>query len=383
MAGSMGAWAWFLAAVALPTAAAAAYFSVLAADRFESVSLFVLRILGINANTTVGSAPAPTRACGALAPGKTAADSALASSALPRIGQDDSFSVRDFVLSRAGMAAAGRRVDLRAALSAPWADFWWTHPGYFWRDTEEALYRQYQRMVSVKYDFNTGGTEMRVQAMSPEAARALSEALLDAAEELINRLNERSERDAVRTAEEDVAHAKADVDAALERLAAFRERERIIDPTGAAKVTTEVLIKLTTYLVEAKAEAELLRKAAQRSPQLPVIEARAAAIQAEIDREKATLSGSDGGLAGAIAEYERLALDKEFGTKRAMLAMAALETARRDAGRKKAYLERVAPPALPDEAAGPWRVLGTLVVAFVGLCVFGTAASVRKGVGGR
>ena len=40
-------------------------------------------------------------------------------------------------------------------------------------------------------------------------------------------------------------------------------------------------------------------------------------------------------------------------------------------------------PALPDEAAGPWRVLGTLVVAFVGLSVFGTAASVRKGVGGR
>jgi hypothetical protein len=77
----------------------------------------------------------------------------------------------------------------------------WQFPNLFTSDSHEGLFSHYERLVSADFDSTTGVSTLKVQAFSPEDARRLTKALLDDAEALVNRLNERARRDAISIAE--------------------------------------------------------------------------------------------------------------------------------------------------------------------------------------
>jgi capsular polysaccharide transport system permease protein len=86
--------------------------------------------------------------------------------------------------------------------------------------------------------------------------------------------------------------------------------------------------------------------------------------------ERQQLAGSDRGLAKKIAEYESLMLEKVFAEKLLTAAANSVESARLDAQRQQAYIERIVSPALPDGPSAPKRGLVVLVIAAVCLLVF-------------
>ena len=167
--------------VMLPALVAAAYFWLLAADRYVSEARFVLRKPGISAATT-----------------------AMAS-VLPETGitraTDDGYVVQDFLESRDALRWLEQHAGLKAAYEVGRGDPVWGFPNPFSSLTDEGLYKHYQRMISTKYDSTTGLTTLKVQAFAPADAQRLASSLLDAAETLVNRLNERARRDAIGLAE--------------------------------------------------------------------------------------------------------------------------------------------------------------------------------------
>jgi capsular polysaccharide transport system permease protein len=336
----------FMFLVAVPIAGSATYLLGLAADRYESQAVFVVRN------------PDQSSAGGLATSGPT---DVFASTGLP-LASDDSFAVAEFILSRDAMRLAGEQLDLRRILAGPAGDLLWRFPSIFGDDTDEALYRTYLRHVDVHYDFNTNISTLSVQAFSPTDAQRLAAVLLNLAEDLVNHLNDRGQQDALRAAGDDLAQARVAADHAIDQVAAFRMREKVVDPNGSAKVLSKVLVTLMGELIDTRAQIDVIRTTAFRSPQLAPLEAKAASIQTQIDTEKAGIGHGDAALASQIAEYERLALNSDFADRALMGALAAQERAREQTERKHVYLDRIATPAAPDEARYPWRFVDLLVV---------------------
>lgn len=334
--------------VLLPTCLATGYFCLMAADRYQSEARFVLRM-----------------------PGRAIANAAMAnllqSSGVTR-STDDGYIVREFLESRDAMAWLEKTSRLRAAYGEPKWDFIWRFPNPFMSNTEEGLYRQYERMVSASFDSSTGVNTLKVQAFTPADARHQTAALLDAAEALVNRLNERARRDAIGLADAEAERMRQRTLAAQAALTAFRERERLVDPGQATLAVLETIAKLSQEAAQVSVELGQLEKASPNGPQIGSLRGRRAALEAQIAIERQRLAGDAQSIAPKIAEYERLMLEREFAEKALMAAMTSVELARVEVLRQQIYLERVAAPGQPDYPAYPLRAvwcLATLAAGFM------------------
>jgi capsular polysaccharide transport system permease protein len=343
----------FVLLVFVSTALTLAYFVFLAADRYQSEARFVLRM--------------PGRAFANAALGNMLQNSGVAMSGVTRSG-DDGYVAQQFLESRDAMAWAERHAGLKAAYAAPVAgrDIFWQFPNLFEPHGEEGLFWHFQRMVSADFDNTTGINTIKVQAFTPADARRIAGSLLEATEALINRLNERARQDAIALAEGEVARMRERAMTAQAALTAFRERERLIDPSQATVAVLETIGKLAQEVALVSVQIGELSKSSPDGPQIAPLRARRAALEAQIAQERQRLAGDAQAIAPRIVEYERLMLEREFAEKALVSAMTAVETARVEAMRQQVYLERVAEPSQPDYPAYPWQVVWTIVVAVVG-----------------
>jgi capsular polysaccharide transport system permease protein len=332
--------------VVLPTCLAAGYFWLLAADRYQTEARFVLRM-----------------------PGRAITNAAVANllqnSGVTR-STDDGYVVKEFLESRDAMAWLEKNSALRAVYGEPKWDLIWRFPNPFSSDTEEGLYSHYQRMMTASFDSTTGVSTLRIQAFTPADAQRLAVALLDAAEALVNRLNERARRDAIGLAEAAAEQMRQRALAAQAALTAFRERERLVDPSQATLAVLETIAKLSQEAAQVSVQLGELGKASPDGPQLTPLRTRRAALEAQIAIERHRLAGDAQSIAPRIAEYESLMLEREFAEKALMAAMTAVEVARVEALRQQVYLERVAAPGQPDYPTYPWRIVWCLVIASIG-----------------
>lgn len=335
----------FLLLVAMPTCLAALYFVFFAADRYRSEAQFVLR--------------SPGRSISAQLP------DVLQATGISR-ASDDGYIVRAFLESRDALEALEKKAGLKEAYAAGRQDFVWKFPNFFSSITQEGLYWHYQRMMSTDFDTTTGVSTLKMQAFSPEAAQRLANALLKEAEGVVNRMNERAQRDAIDLASAEVERMKARALAAQGMLTAFRERERLIDPSQVTLAVLETIAKLSVEVASISVQIGELERTSRNSPQIAPLRSRRSALETQIGIEQNRLAGDARAIAPRIAEYEGLTLEQEFAAKALLRAMAALETARIEAQRQQVYLEKVTTPARPDYPAYPWRVVWCIVTFAAG-----------------
>ena len=341
-----GLWRVLLVAV-LPAALVGGYVDLIAVDRYVSEARFVIR---------------EPNAAGRLMP------AAAGLAALPKSsGDTDSFAVHDFVQSRDALALLQRSLPLRDMLAPAAADPLWRFPGLFTGSDQEDLFQYYRRLVSLDYNGSTNISTLTVQAFRPADAERIASILLGGAEALVNRMNERAHADAIRVAEAEVADSRIVALAAQDDVTAYRNREQVVDPLKLSQTVLTTIATLTEQLVTAAAELDVALHQSPHSPQIAPLRGRIAALQGQIDRERGVLAGSDSSLAPRIAAYERLLLLRSFAEQRYVSALTLLETARLDAERQAAYLERVVTPRIADQARYPYRVLWPTLTLLVGL----------------
>jgi capsular polysaccharide transport system permease protein len=327
--------------VLLPTLLAAAYFGLIASDRYAAEMRYVVRSPQTQVANQLGGLLQST--------GYTS-------------GGDSAHAINAYIVSRDALHDLIEDVDIRAIYGSPRADLFSRFPRPFGRSTTEALFAYFETMVSAKVDRTTGITTVEVQAFSPEDAKRIADALVRRAEALSNRLTRRLRDDLVRTAEEEVARARARSLTALAALTDFRNREQTVDPTRYSAALVETIARLSLELAQMRAQQEELRRASPQSPQIAALANRIRAFEEQIASERLTLAGSADSMAPRIAEYERLMLEREFSDRLLAAAVNSLENARQDAQRQQIYVELVVTPRVPDYPAYPYRLLAVLAV---------------------
>lgn len=340
--------ALILLTVVLPVLIAAVYLFFIASDRYVSEARFIVR----------------TSASGS---GLEGLASLVSSQGLSR-ATDETFAVNEYIMSRDAADLLIAKQGLRDIMNRPEADLFNRFPNFLTRDTRTKLYRHYQNMVSADIEGSTGISTLEVTAFRPEDAQMLAQALLKYAEELINRLNERAHRDALRFAKVISDESKADFLKIEGRMAAWRNQSGTVDPTKEAVAGLEQIAKMSGELSKVEASLAEMLIVTPANPAIPAAREKIAAFRKEIERVRREIVGDDNAMSNKLAVYEQFVVEREIAAK----AMAAAELnyikARQDAERQQLYLQTIVEPNLPDQYSYPRRFLYLIgVFGFFGL----------------
>lgn len=348
----------FWLTVVVPTFLAILYFGLIASDIYISESRFVVRSPERQATSPLGI---------------------IFKGAGFTRSQDDSYTVQDFVLSRDALRVLDQELDLRRAFGQ--GDLFRRFPGLDWDDSFENLHRYYQKMVvSTQLDSASSIATVTVRAFNAEDALRINQRLLEMSEKLVNRLNERGRQDMIRFAANEVTDAEKKAKLAALTLARYRNEKGVIDPERQSAIPLQQIARLQEELIAAKTQLVQLQMITKDNPQIPVLRKRIEILEHEVELESARVTGGGRSLASKAAEFQRLALEKEFADKQLASAFASLEQARNEAQRQALYLERVAQPNLPDEAMEPRRLRTILAVFVLGLIAWGVLTMLVAGI---
>lgn len=349
----------FLLTVAAPTVLAIVYFGLMASDVYVSESRIVVRSPEKQVATGLG---------------------ALLKGVGFSRAQDDSYTIHDYVLSRDALKEINTTLDVGKAFSSSAVDRISRFGGLDFDTSFEALHRYYQNKVSVQQDSASSITTLTVRAYTAQDAQDINQKLLELSEGLVNRLNDRGRQDLIRSAAIEVDDAEKKSKAAALALSAYRNAKGVVDPERQAAVQLQQVAKLQDELISTKTQLAQLNTFTPQNPQIQALKKRASTLQAEIDVETTKIAGGERSLANKAAEFQRLALDREFADKQLASALASLEQARNEAQRKQVYIERIAAPSLPDVALEPRRIRSILATFVLGLVAWGVSSMLLAGL---
>jgi capsular polysaccharide transport system permease protein len=280
----------FAIIVVIPTTFAVLYFGLFASSVYVTESTFVLHsVAQPTASTGISSFLKGTGISG-LNP----ADENLA-------------AVTAFITSRDAMRELDEKLDLKKQWSRWWIDPIQRFSTFNFRKRYEYLYPYYKRHVTAEMEKESNLCTLTVRGFSAEQSLQINQLLLQAAEQLVNRLNERARQNMIDYA--------------------MREVE------SAQKMVKEASDKMTD--------------------------------------QASKVAYASGPLAMKDAQYQQLVLDREFSKEQLASAMSSLQTARNQAIRQDLYLEVVSKPNLPDVAMEPKRLHDIFSVLAVSLLLWG------------
>ena len=349
----------FLLTVVAPTLLAVLYFGLFASDVYVSESQFVVRS---------PDKPA-TGGLGIL----------LKSTGFSNAG-DEVYAAQDYVRSRDALRSLNKNDAAGRAYGRDEVSIFNRFNPLGLSGTFEDLYRFYQGKVGVQYDATSSIATLSVQAFRPEDAYRFNRQLLELAEGLVNRLNTRARNDLVQFAGREVRDAQMSAQNAAVALAAFRNAHGVVNPEEQAKVQLEMVSKLQNELIGARIQLSQLQQMAPENPQIPVLMTRIRGLAHEVDVQTGRVAGGQRSLSQTAVQYERLELERQYADRRLAAAMTSLQSSEEEARRKQAYIERIAQPNLPDEAAEPRRLRGIFAVFVLGLVAWGILKLLLAGV---
>jgi capsular polysaccharide transport system permease protein len=271
----------------------------------------------------------------------------------------------DFIHSREILEKMAGRLDIRAIYGPARGDF---YASFDPDETIEELVEYWRSMVSVNYDTTSQVIAVQVRAFAPEDARAVAQAVIALSEDLTNQLSARARLDAVKNAEEEVRRMEDRLRRNRAALRTFREEQQEFDPTKKAEVSLAQIARLEEEIINAKAKRSgLLRFMQESAPSIAVLDSQIRALEQQLAAERAKIGqterGEDAGaLPGLIADYDELAVEREFAEKAYVSALTSLERARFEADQQQRYLATFVPPSLPEEALYPKSTLNCFMI---------------------
>ncbi len=350
--------------VIIPTLLTALYFALIASPQYVVETQFSVR----------GSSQSSLNALGLTA---------LVGSS---VQSGDSYIVADYIHSAQILPDIRDQtgVDIRTIYSRPSIDFLYRENGE--RSLDE--FRDYWRdMVNISFNSTTGNVTMRVFAFSPADARQVSESVLTASEHLVNKLSDKSRRQVVEAANQQVARSEERLRNIRKQMTELRMTEQAVDPAAVATMEASIISTLEQELATLRTRYKaLVDSVSKEAPSARVIDRQITALEQQLVEQKKRLTGdydaptsnktarngvdTSRALPEMIDRFTELGVEQEFAVKAYTASLAALETAMQEAQKQERYFAVYVPPREPEVALYPFSALNTGIVLLGSICLW-------------
>ena len=337
--------------VGVPTLMASLYYGVLATDLYQSEAMYTIQ----------GS---DMRAGGGL-------DSLIGALSISGGSSEyDARSVQEYILSRDVLRRLEREEGFLGHHRDAAIDWLARIPA---DATFEQAYESYDDLVDVRYDSQSGVSELTVKATTAEDAQRFAYAILRYAETMVNELSERARLDRMEFALSEVKAGERRLARARQAILELQREGEEINPVESASAVFNIRSQLDVELSKARAELGQMESFMQPGAhQVQVLKQKVASLEEQIRKENLKLVDSQSqSLSASIARFEPLVLEKEFAEKAYQSSLTSLEVARTEAAQQHRYLAIIVTPSVPDEPTHPKRIWGVLTVFTLSLLAFG------------
>lgn len=343
--------AGFAAFVLLPVALAAAYYYLIAADRYVTEFRYAVRGGPASFGTDTDQVSVSMGAGAAL---QAAADS---------------FILEQYLRSFAAFADVERHVPLREMLGRDGGD-----PVRRYSPTlpPEELIDFWNGALDVRFDVVTGITTVGVKLFRPEDSQAVAEALVEELGILVDRLSERARNEMLSYVEAEFTEAENRLRLSLDAIEGFRRENEIVSPTETAELGSTVIATLTAEITALRVRLRTLLQNVPNSPQIPVLTDRIASLEAQVAAERAALGGQSPGapLPGQLSIFERLQSEYQIARDSYVATLDLRQKARANATLSMAQLVVFVPPRPAIWSIAPLRWLEVLIVFGVAFLIW-------------
>ena len=306
-------------------------------------------------------------------------------SLIQKHNSQDSFIVRDYILSQTMVEALDKSLHISKLFSRSEADFW---ARYSDPQPIEELTKYWREQIGVRIEAVSGIITLSVRAFTPQDALTINKEIISRSEALINTISRRAQADMV-------VHAQADAEKTAERLRAahlalqtYRNRWGIIDPIKSAESILLQISSLRKDKFKAENDLQVLRGSNldEKSRGIQVLVATVGAIDQQLKQlqDQLTTQGpATGGatnMAEALLQYEGLLVERTIAEKLNESSNTMLDRARVAASKQQIYLATFVPPVLPTDTLYPRRWRALLVTFFCCLVVWSSVSLVLSGI---
>jgi capsular polysaccharide transport system permease protein len=344
--------AWLM--IGAPLLASALYLYGFAADRYVSESIVSVR------QASGGS--------GGGVPGI-----ALSIAGIDPPSREDTLSLRQYMHSLGLLGKLEERLKLRAHYEQPKLDPFFR----LWAGTSREWFLDYYRArIELLFDDGASLLTVRVQAFDPQFAQALNQAILDESEAFVNAFSQRVAREQMKFAEGELARATERVKSSQADLMAFQARHGQIDPAGRAQAASRIEGDLQAQITRLEAEQRaLLAYLSEDAVPARALRQQLDALRRQLvaEQERATRGNGDARVNQLALQFQTHLRETKFADDAYNLALAAVENARIEAGRKIKSLAVVEPASLPDSPALPRRLYDLATLLAVCVLLYGGA----------
>lgn len=293
--------------------------------------------------------------------------------ALPILGvvgganREDALHLIEFIQSYDMLERLDKQFDLRNELALKGLDIVNRLPPWA---TKEDFLKLYRDRVELGFDDKNGVLTISTQGQSAEQSQKINQAILVEAEGFINAISQKSAREQLEFANQELQSARKRLDEAKENLLGFQNKFGDVDPAASMQVSEGVIAGLEGQLAAKEVELKSMSSMMQdKAPQLVALRHTIDSLrqQIEVERKKQT-STKGNGLNRTTSRYLEYKAMVDFQTDIYKISLAATEKLRVEAARKVKTLAILSSPQVPEEAKYPRRTY-MLAAWFLGLCV--------------
>jgi capsular polysaccharide transport system permease protein len=337
---------WLTLAMAVLTVV---YWATIASDRYVSEAIVIIR--------KTDSVAAPTF------------DLAMLIAGVAGVNRTDQLLLREYLLSVDMLKKLDAGLDLRAHYSDPRRDL----VSRLWLKDMEWFHRHYLSRVAIDYDDFAGVLRIKVQAYDPETALAISNLLVREGEGYMNLIGHEMAETQVNFLDTQVNLAQLRFQQASQSLLAFQNQKGLLSPQATAESFNVLIAKLEAQRAQLQTQLASLPRTLDRDhPNLVMLKQSLAAIDRQINEEKAKLANPTGKtLNTTMEEFQRLQMEVTFTQELYKAALTALEKGRIDAMRILEKVSVLQAPTLPEYPMEPRRIYNTVVTLLLAVMLAG------------
>ena len=374
----------FFTLVCLPTAVVGFYYGAVAKQEFSSEFRFSV-IEQMTALPSAAQTPSNSMTGGSAASSIASVTAALSGTGSQGNGSVQNFMVVDYVQSPAAVEALQTRLDLAGLLAKGNDSILVRNPT---QPTPEELKAEWQRAVSAYYDPITSLAYVKINAYSASDSLLIANTLMSLSEELVNKIANRANLDAVKFAESEVLRARLRVAQSAKLMKDYRNGDQVIDPTISAvgpNVALITTLRQNVATAQTQVDALIGQHFTMDAPTVKYYLAQLNAVKSELRSVEKEVKASQEGkspLSAVVGTYETLDLTRQYANLAYTNAMLALDQTRANAAAQHIYLTPYSQPILPHAADGPKVVQATfltfMAIAFSWLILLMVSRSIRE-----